>query len=668
MDAFLRTLQDVADLPNQAANQGRGNGDAGASGAGDDDVDSMTREELVQALREAVRRATAAEEKAESLRAEATDINDQFGAFKVKVNTWREQIKQARAQDRKTIEALRAAAAASASSDADGAGGEGGSAGVDKSYVTSLEEQVHALKETVRRHAAERDGLQLELDKVKARARAELQDAIDAAAKAKRDDADEHDGDGAGRQSETRAASEAHERRREGSVADGGDSATVAKLRSKVEELQAANRRYAALVSQLEDDATAQKAKLDGQERANEVLTQELDQANNALTKAVADHAEQLKVARSEAQRTTSAQYAKDLEQELAQYRRRLHEVQEQLADAHGQLAVATAAAGSNNAASSTGASAGTSAAVSPTTSAAAKDGDNGDAKPASPAAAMPPTSMPPAVADYALASVNRKLQGRVDELEREIAAKNQSIATLQGEVDRLSAAQAELEAESEMREETLNSVFSENKVLRERVEALREELDAEARRVADVERSVQDREAAAEESHAKIDDLAKSLMALQKQHQKLQREHAEKADEARQLKLQELQRQTEEKMRQQRSQQERAQASGGVAAAGAAAAATSGVQAQTPDDVIAARLQAASLAAKYQRYLAAGKQVWSNARMRTYAIAAGVLMLMVLFIFHQGAAIEQDTTTIELLRRCKELTKAGVIPTGSAA
>jgi hypothetical protein len=42
--------------------------------------------------------------------------------------------------------------------------------------------------------------------------------------------------------------------------------------------------------------------------------------------------------------------------------------------------------------------------------------------------------------------------------------------------------------------------------------------------------------------------------------------------------------------------------------------------------------------------------------------------MMMVLFMFHQGSAIEQDTTTIELLRRCKELTKAGVLSPPAAA
>jgi predicted nucleic acid-binding Zn-ribbon protein len=624
MDGFFRRLQEVADLPNQVASSGRRGEDS--SGGATDPTEAMSREDLVDALGAARQRAAAAEETAANLRREASEINDQYAAFKVKVNTWREQMKAARTQDRKTIETLRAAAGGAPGDD--GADHTAKKATVDATYAASLEEQVSVLKETVRRHAAERDEVQLELERLKARSKKEMQEAADAAVRAA-DDAKVHPGAGAG-----------------------GAGATVAA--SLLEDAQSGLRRYASLVQQMEEDAELLKQKLHSQERANEILTQDLDNANSALAKAVADHAYQLRDAQSDAQRTTSARYAKDLEAELQAYRRQLADVQQQLLDSHAELADLRA-----------GRVAGT-----PPPSGAVQNSDvpAGTAPPFKPQSPVV-SSTTAMMADPSMSGLatQRRLQLRVEEVEHELATKTRELRAAREEAERLELNMREVEAEGSIREDTLNSVFAENKVLRERVDALRSDLDRDASSIAQLERAIHDREAAVADTNARVEEMAKALDTAQKQVTKLQRELSEKADAVRQLKLAELQRQTDDRVRLQvNGHAARTHAAGGPSPAtpGAEAIASrSALDGAAAEAMLSARLHSLKVPSRYHRFITPAHHVWTNARIRNYVIAAAVLLLLLMFMYTQSTAIEEDAATVELLRHCKEMLKGKATP-----
>ena len=111
-----------------------------------------------------------------ALKSECQAVQDEYAAYKLKVQSWRQQIKEARAQDRKTIELLRQqggnAAAGSAPTGlppahVEGAASPSESRPAADPYVTSLEEQVKMLKETVRETADRRDELSLELKRLR---------------------------------------------------------------------------------------------------------------------------------------------------------------------------------------------------------------------------------------------------------------------------------------------------------------------------------------------------------------------------------------------------------------------------------------------------------------------------------------------------------------------
>ena len=150
MDGLFRRLQEVTDLTNASATEGATSSDATRTVGEDSGLpgSDASREELVEALKTLTRDLGIARSSIKAIKEEAKVQQDEFSAYKQKVTSWREQMKAARAQDRKTIDALREAQSA-----AKGVDGAAKAAGESDAYVASLEEQVKVLKETVRDHA-----------------------------------------------------------------------------------------------------------------------------------------------------------------------------------------------------------------------------------------------------------------------------------------------------------------------------------------------------------------------------------------------------------------------------------------------------------------------------------------------------------------------------------
>lgn len=180
MDALFRRLQEVTELPSSlgsAADAPDATTDHSRLPPLEDD-DDLDADELAEQLREARRDAAEYQTKWESLRTESSKLNEEYAAYKTKVQTWREQVRVARAQDRKTIELLRnsnaSSGGATSSADHDGnvegptttvAGPSSTSANgssTEAIYVSSLEEQVRTLKDAVRQGNDERNAIRLE--------------------------------------------------------------------------------------------------------------------------------------------------------------------------------------------------------------------------------------------------------------------------------------------------------------------------------------------------------------------------------------------------------------------------------------------------------------------------------------------------------------------------
>ena len=212
------------------------------------------------------RRAVAAESLVQKIREEARTLNEEFAAYKTKVKSWREQVNAARHQDRKTIEALRQAGATDVS-----AGGPQCllHANVDAAYVSSLEEQVRSLKETIRDISDSRDKMQTDLTSRLNETQAEL------------------------RELSTRS----------GSTATTEASAAAA----------------AAYIRRLESDVVAGREAMEVLERKVDALNRDLTESATAHTAAVASYERRL--ARM-ADESSAQQYIKTLEAELKAYRK----------------------------------------------------------------------------------------------------------------------------------------------------------------------------------------------------------------------------------------------------------------------------------------------------------------------------------------------------------
>ena len=174
---LLRRLQEVAELP-----------------GGSSVTESLDAEELSEQLAASRTELQSITSKYDALRGECSNLQEEYTAYKVKVQTWREQMKAARAQDRKTIELLRDSSAgngalSSSSSAPQPDGGDsigtpdgrsisrsGGGVGelVEVAYVRSLEEQVKCLKESLREYGNQRDAMALEVDRLKETSRRQV--------------------------------------------------------------------------------------------------------------------------------------------------------------------------------------------------------------------------------------------------------------------------------------------------------------------------------------------------------------------------------------------------------------------------------------------------------------------------------------------------------------
>lgn len=208
MESFFKKLQEVADLPTSVAEDAQASLSQPAATAAstidgarrsdaptaDEDVDV---DDLREMLRDCQRELQSVTIKWNDLRVESASMSEEYAAYKLKVQTWREQMRVARAQDKKTIELLRATGASSSSSGHPTEGGYtgGGDAGgspppaqanlpsssasttsrSEEVYTRSLEEQVRQLKESLRQYSDERNALTIELQRVKDAHRRELE-------------------------------------------------------------------------------------------------------------------------------------------------------------------------------------------------------------------------------------------------------------------------------------------------------------------------------------------------------------------------------------------------------------------------------------------------------------------------------------------------------------
>lgn len=579
MDSLFKRLQEVADLPNSASPQ-----PAGAAGSADD-VATLDTEELIERVKAAEARAATSDALVETLRKEASELNDQYSAYKVKVNTWREQIKASRAQDRRTIEALRAAAGNGAGEDGDAPNAGAAEAAA---YAASLEEQVKLLKETVRSHATERDELQMENARLKERAMQDLRKGVE------------------------------------------GDAAAAASTDDVSEQGEAQQRlaRYAQLVEDLERDVAAAKKRTDELERANEQLTKEADEATSALAAAVETHTRQLKEVESLSSRSTTVQYAKDLEAELKAYRRQVTDLQRDLDTAR---------------------------ASGPVAAMGAREVSLGSGDAATPPAHSPSQAAPPVAATLPAGQrdVEELLARRTTQLEQA----NVDLADARSHL-------AELEAESGIRDDTVNELFAENKALRERTLQMTADLEATKSALAERTAELKQSEDASADTNIRVAELSAALDQMHRTQAKLQRELSEKSEALRQMKLLDLQRQTQAASAQQRHSAAAALAAhpdvqqGGIDIPDTSKHSAAEQQAATTDSIIMARLNAMSWSAQYKRYMDVGRTVVSSARLRSYAVAVAFMFLVLIFMYSQSAVIHEDQANIDLLRRCKELTK----------
>lgn len=195
MDALFRRLQEVTELPTISGGDGSSDGGNAASNLpGLPPLEELDSEELAEQLRESRRDAAEYQRKWEALKSESSRLNEEYSAYKTKVQSWREQMRVARAQDRKTIELLRNSsvavpassptivasdhgdendAASGAGSVAAGAGSSSGGS-TEAIYVASLEEQVRHLKDAIRQGHDERGALRLELKRAQDQHQEEL--------------------------------------------------------------------------------------------------------------------------------------------------------------------------------------------------------------------------------------------------------------------------------------------------------------------------------------------------------------------------------------------------------------------------------------------------------------------------------------------------------------
>ena len=160
MDGFFKKLQEVTEL---TTTSGASDNKAATSSA----VQDLTMEDLRETVHTLEGELHVLTSKYGALKSEAQSTQDDFAAYKAKVNSWRDQMKAARAQDRKTIEMLRGTSSAPFDATHHGASSPKVEMSTDAAYVVSLEEQVQVLKETIRGQAAERDKLQLDLGKLR---------------------------------------------------------------------------------------------------------------------------------------------------------------------------------------------------------------------------------------------------------------------------------------------------------------------------------------------------------------------------------------------------------------------------------------------------------------------------------------------------------------------
>ena len=241
MQSIFRTLQEVTDM---------------VDGEPQDEDEGPLREKLLRTEKEL----QDVREKWEAMKAECLALSEEYVAYKTKVQTWRDQMKVARSQDRKTIELLRAA-----QSEKNSPSGPEGTA-TNAAYVSSLEEQVRQLKESLRKYGDERDAMQVELWRYKdqlRQARLEISEAQERPPNA-------------GSPSSADAAEDT-------------DTTRPARAKSAHEE------RLRSELEQQRDEITSLRQQVHELEQSNEQLLEEARQASHASLVQLKDHQEEIR-------------------------------------------------------------------------------------------------------------------------------------------------------------------------------------------------------------------------------------------------------------------------------------------------------------------------------------------------------------------------------------
>lgn len=284
MESFFKRLQEVTELPGESSVEAEA-------------ADEQSRDELIEILAATRAELKEAQTRWQALRAESAATSEEYAAYKTKVQTWREQMRVARAQDRKTIELLRQTGGGSNEETPSGSAGTSGShapaapSNTEEVYVKSLEDQVKQLKEAFRSASDERDVLKLELKRAKELHRSDL-------ARLSHQDASHADG----ASSPVRSHGD-------------GDAATVATVST------AEWRKTVLHVETLEEDIKGLKQTIRELERHNELLTEEARQSAEVAAALQSSHREEVEAAKRLVDGDRQVQYIRSLEAEVRMWK-----------------------------------------------------------------------------------------------------------------------------------------------------------------------------------------------------------------------------------------------------------------------------------------------------------------------------------------------------------
>ena len=560
MDLFRR-LQEVTELPGQSA--------GGAA-------DALDAEELREKLASACADLAAMTSKYDALRTECGNLQEEYAAYKVKVQTWRDQMKAARAQDRKTIDMLRESAAGvnglavpADTHDTSGHLGVTGTpdgrsisrdgaavASVEVAYVHSLEEQVKCLKESLREYGNQRDQLALELDKLK----------------------------GVGRRQALMEAAASQQQ-------DPGHTGHDDQDRPEV-------KRLLILLERTTDDLRKSERQVADLEQQNEQLQQEAQKSNELLLEAMTKRREDARALEAHAGSVAQQTYIRSLEQELDKWR-----------------SAATAANDLRHWKSEV-AAIGT-----------------------SPVARNPVTGPSDGGATTRHMEVVAALEEKLRDAMERLAQQNIIIDGLNDQL-------AVLESSSAVREESVDSMYTENRQLRLQLEALMADADAAERALGDACKAVEEKQAEVRQAQTALLERDQQIASAKAANQQLVKDLQSTRDALR-----------------------IAKAEAAAAALASAAAPERPVKTDpAPDGPTDSSLKLShaqisnlqnQMKVAWDAVASRQRAIWSNQKLRLYYVTALLVCLVLLFTFYQTTALADDAVCEESLVQCLQKLKA---------